>query len=66
MVYRIKAIREERGMTQEVLAEKSGVSRGTICALESGQEVSTTTKTLLRIATALGVDFDALYSASGV
>ncbi len=53
MGYRIKDLREEKGMTQEDLSEKSGVSRGTISALENGIERTTTTKTLLKIAKAL-------------
>ena len=36
MGYKIKEIREAKKMTQEELAEKSGVSRGTISALENG------------------------------
>ena len=64
--YKIKALREERGMTQEALAVNSGVSRGTICALESGTEYTTTTKTLLKIAKALGVTVDALFFEDSV
>ena len=36
MGYKIKELREAMKMTQEELAEKSGVSRGTISALENG------------------------------
>ena len=35
MGYKIKELREAMKMTQEELAEKSGVSRGTISALEN-------------------------------
>jgi len=59
--YRIKEAREEKKMTQEELAEKSGVSRGTISALESGVERTTTTKTLLKIASALDLTVDQLF-----
>lgn len=41
-------------MTQEELAERSGVSRGIIARLESGREFTTTTTTLVKIANALG------------
>ena len=58
MGYYIKVIRESLSMTQEELAAKSGVSRGTISALENGMERTTTTKTLLKIANALGVTID--------
>lgn len=36
MGYRIRELREAMKMTQEELADKSGVSRGTISALENG------------------------------
>ncbi|MBQ9614002.1 MAG: helix-turn-helix transcriptional regulator [Lachnospiraceae bacterium] len=55
MEYRIKECREEAGMSQEELAKKSGVSRTIISGLESGSITTTTTKTLLRIAEALGL-----------
>ena len=61
MGYRIKDLREEKGMTQEDLSEKSGVSRGTISALENGDERTTTTKTLLKIAKALDTTVDQLF-----
>ena len=51
-----KVIREKRlklGMTQEELAEKSGVSRATIVGLERGQTEITTTKTLEKLAKVL-------------
>lgn len=61
MGYRIKELREARNMTQEELSEKSGVSRGTICALEKGEERTTTTKTLLKLAKALDSTLDQLF-----
>lgn len=53
MKYRVKEIREQAGMSQEVLANKSGVSRTIISGLESGAIKETSTKTLSRIADAL-------------
>lgn len=53
MEYRVKEIREQLGISQEVLAEKSGVSRTIISGLESGTIKETTTKTLTKIACAL-------------
>ena len=54
MPYRIKEARLEQGLTQEELAQKSGISRVTISGLESGKLVVTTTDTLIKIASALG------------
>lgn len=61
MGYKIKELREAIGMSQEKLAEKSGVSRGTISALESGENRNTTSKTLLNIAKAMGTTIDQLF-----
>ncbi len=66
MGYRIKEVREARGMTQETLAAQSGVSRGTIVALESGEAKTTTTKTLVKIAGALGTTIDDIFFAESV
>lgn len=60
MGYKIKEVREAKNMTQEELAERSGVSRGTISALENGTSRATTTKTLMNIARALGVPIEAI------
>jgi transcriptional regulator with XRE-family HTH domain len=64
--YKIKELREKRNMTQEELSSKSGVSRGTISALETGAERTTTTKTLLKIATALETTVDRLFYTEAV
>ena len=61
MGFRIKQLREAQNLTQEELSEKSGVSRGTICALEKGEERTTTTKTLLKLAKALDSTVDQLF-----
>ena len=55
MGYKIKEVREKQGITQEELANKSGVSRAIIASLENDDNASTTTKTLSKIAQALGV-----------
>lgn len=51
----LKQLREERGLTQEELAEKSGVSRVTISMLEVGKQKVTKSTTLVSLADALGV-----------
>lgn len=66
MTFRIKDIREKKGMTQEELSEKSDVSRGTIAALESGKAVVTTTKTLEKISSALDCRIDEIFFADCV
>lgn len=54
MEFKIRQCREEVGLSQEALSQKSGVSRTIISGLESGKITVTTTDTLLRIANALG------------
>lgn len=66
MGYKIKEVRESIPMTQEELAEKSGISRGTISALENGTERTTTSKTLVKLAQALGVSVDQIFYADSV
>jgi transcriptional regulator with XRE-family HTH domain len=66
MGYRIKEVREEKRMTQEELAERSGVSRATISALENGTERATSTKTLLKLADALDTTVDAIFFSKAV
>lgn len=61
MGYRIKEFRESLSMTQEELAKRSGVSRGTISAMENGTSKETTTKTLAKIARALGTSVDRIF-----
>lgn len=61
MGYRVKQFRESLNLTQEELAVKSGVSRGTISAMENGSARDTTTKTLMKIARALGTSVDQIF-----
>ena len=61
MGYRIRELREAMKMTQEELADKSGVSRGTISALENGSMRNTTRKTLLKLAQALNTSVDRIF-----
>lgn len=66
MGYKIKEVREAQKMTQEELSNKSGVSRGTISALENGSVRTTTTKTLVKLSLALGVSVDQIFYADSV
>lgn len=53
MGYKVKETREEKRMTQEELAEKSGVSRATIIALETGKTTDVKMSTLQKLASAM-------------
>ena len=61
MGYRIKELREKKRLTQEELAEKSGVSRTTISNLENESNKTVNTRTLSKIASALGVKLESLF-----
>lgn len=52
---KLKEIREERGISQEELAEKSKISRTTISELETEKKEVTTNITLEKIASALNL-----------
>lgn len=66
MGYKIKEARKAKNMTQEELAKKSGVSRGTISGLEDGSTRTTTTQTLVKLANALETTVDAIFFADSV
>lgn len=51
---RLKEIRIERGLSQEELAEKSGISRATISKIENNEEASISTKTIAKLSEVLG------------
>lgn len=61
MGYRIKERREELRMSQEELAEKSGISRPTISAIENGKDKSVLTGTLIALAKALDTTVDKIF-----
>lgn len=55
----VKAWREHRTLTQEVLAAQAGISTAYLCQIETGKRQGAV-KTLKRLATALGVTLDDL------
>lgn len=61
MGYKIKEAREALKMTQAELCKKSGISRGTISALENGTARATSSKTLIKIARALNTTVDKIF-----
>ena len=61
MAYRVKEVREEKRMTQEELAEASGVSRTTIVAIEKGETKNVLASTLLKLAQAMGVTVSEIF-----
>lgn len=63
---KIKETREALKMTQEELAEKSGVSRTTISALENGTDRATSTKTLIKLARAMNTTVDTIFFTESV
>lgn len=61
MKFRLREVREEVGFTQGELAERAGVSRGTISLIEGGRISCVKTDTLVKLADALGKRVDALF-----
>lgn len=59
--YKIKERREALRMSQEELASKSGVSRQTISSIENCPDKNMSTKTLEKIAAALGTTLKDLF-----
>lgn len=57
----LRNVRRQKDITQEALAEMSGVSRATISYLESGVATDTTVGTLTKLADALGVPVSDLF-----
>ncbi|MFA4889169.1 MAG: helix-turn-helix transcriptional regulator [Candidatus Omnitrophota bacterium] len=61
---RLKMIRKKKGLTQQKLAERTGLAFNTITKIEQGIGDSPTLKTLLKLADALGVGLDELVGRS--
>ena len=58
---RIREIREEQGMTQSQLAERSGLSVGYICHLENGSRNNPSLKTMSSIAKVLNKEIGEVF-----
>jgi len=61
MGYRVKELREEKGLTQEELAKRCGVSRQSISAIEKNKVEQVKSGTLIAIAEALETTIDNLF-----
>jgi len=57
---RVRAVREEKGVSQKALAEAAGISRQALSAVEAGRQVPSTT-VALRLAAALHEPVEALF-----
>jgi transcriptional regulator with XRE-family HTH domain len=66
MGYRIREVREAKGMSQEELAERADISRTIIWNLETNPCAETTTKTLKKIAEALDTTVAAIFFEDSV
>lgn len=60
-VLKLKEIRNEKGFTQQKLAEASGVSVNNIARLETGDLKNPTVATISKLAHALGCTIEALF-----
>ena len=61
MGYKLKAIREAKGITQEELEQKSGISRQTISAIENNKVGDIKIGTLKALAQALETTVDTIF-----
>ncbi len=61
MKLNVKAKREEKGLTQEELSEKSGISRASIALYESNSVSNITVKNLEALACALECGIEDLF-----
>jgi transcriptional regulator with XRE-family HTH domain len=61
MQFRVKELREKKKLTQQELADRSGVSRSLIVSLETGERTVTTTSTIEKLADALGVSVKSIF-----
>lgn len=66
MGYKLKECRQRMKLSQDELARASGVSRVTISNIETGKTEFVGTKTLLKLASALGVSIDEIFFAESV
>lgn len=61
MEYRIRELREAKGITQEALCESAGISRTTLYSLETNGVKQANVATLQKISDALSVTINDLF-----
>lgn len=61
MKNKLKALREEKGISQMELAKRTGLSRVTISKIENNEEVNVNTQTILKIAEVFGVQANEIF-----
>lgn len=60
MIFHVKEARKDKGLSQEELANKAGISRVTLSKIESGEDVTVTSETMLSLAKALDTTVDGI------
>lgn len=66
MGYKVRQRREQMHITQEELAKRSGVSRQTISSIENNEDKAVSSRTLAKLAAALGTTIGNLFFADSV
>lgn len=66
MGFRLKEVRELKGMSQEELEKASGISRQTISAIENGKSINVMSDTLVALARALDVKVSHIFFEESV
>lgn len=62
----LKRIREDRGLSQDELAERCGISKSQISKLEVGRQKNPELETVVALSTALGISIEELvFGAEG-
>ena len=61
MGFKLREVREAKGMSQEELEKTSGVSRQTISSIENEKSTNVMSGTLIALARALGVTVDEIF-----
>lgn len=58
---KVAEFRKERGMSQEELAEKAGISRPYLSQIETQRQQTVSNSVMFKIASALGVSYEIIF-----